>query len=85
MVDFKNRHDFSSFLWALILLLRDRLISSTGYQGGRLLKNSTHHIVLRPHSTEDIEDILDNILRIYGAYNNINENLALNLIRTKLA
>lgn len=82
-VVFKNRNDFSRFLWALIVIFRDHLVALVS-GNNRLRNNSACEIILKPYTKKQTEDIVEDMLRIYGAYKNINENLALSLIRMKL-
>lgn len=82
-VSFKDRKEFSYFLEALIVVFRDKLFFNMGLDD-KLLRKRGHDILKRNYTLEKIEDILDNILNIYGAYNTVNENLALNLIRASL-
>jgi len=83
-VVFKDRKRFSSFLWNLIFLLRSNLIAKASQRNNRLSFSDECEIILRPYSVMWICDILGGILRIYGARDNINMNLALSLIRTQI-
>ena len=82
-VSFKDRKEFSQFLEALIVVFRDKLFFNMGLDD-KLLRKKSHSKIRENYTDERIEDILDNILNIYGAYNTVNENLALNLIRASL-
>lgn len=69
---FKDRKQFSSFLWALISFLHvDLLVDLVGES--KPINNQLSNL-----------DDYAIILKIYSAYNSVNMNLALNLIRTKL-
>jgi hypothetical protein len=87
---FKDRNDFKNFLWALIVALRDYMVEGFVPEDNRLLKSGNCEIIFRflenfkYHSPAKVSDTLRDILKIYGAYSTINENLALNLIRTKI-
>jgi hypothetical protein len=82
-VSFKDRREFSQFLEALIVVFRDKLFFNMGLDD-KLLEKGGYSRIRQAYTAERIEDILDNILNIYGAYNTVNENLALNLIRASL-
>jgi len=81
---FTDRKKFSSFLWALITVFRDGLISKSGWINNQLPQSKEREIILGSYRTEEIDSILKDILKIYGAAKSINMNLALNLIRLKL-
>jgi hypothetical protein len=82
---FKDRKDFSSFLWELMLVLQEDIISKVvSFRNNRLPQNKEYEIILAPYNAEQIYNILKGVLEIYEVYNNINMNLALNLIRLKL-
>jgi len=81
---FTDRKRFSSFLWALITVLRDGLISKSGWRNNPLPQSREREIILGSYSVSQIHTILKDILKIYGAAKSINMNLALNLIRLKL-
>lgn len=80
-IEFKDRTQFSLFLWTLIVLVRDELLSKTATANNKLLTQNDCAIMLPPRSPEKLEKILEDMLKIYSAYSNINENLALNLVR----
>ncbi len=83
---FKDRKQFASFLWTLILVLRDGLSAEIG-QDNRLLKSSDYEPILRQFRGRDPEDLVSaaqSVLKVYGAYQNVNQNLALNMIRQSL-
>jgi hypothetical protein len=84
-VEFSDRKKFASFLWTLIVLLRNNLVEQTGYQNNDLLKIKGCEIILKSYSIDRMHSILKDILMIYGAHDSININLALNLIRMKLS
>lgn len=81
---FTDRKRFSSFLWALIMVLRDDLVSKTDLRNNHLLQTGEREIILGSYSPSEIGSILKDILKIYGAAKSVNMNLALNLIRLKL-
>jgi len=83
-LEFSDRKEFSSFLWTLIMLLHNTFLGQTGYQNNELPKNKGYEIILKPYGPDKMHSILKDILKIYGAAENINMNLALNLIRMKL-
>jgi hypothetical protein len=83
-IKFKNRREFASFLWALVIFFRDRLVEQSGCINNRLLKNRECEIIWKPYTAEQIDKILGSIFKVYSAYNSVNENLALNLIRMNL-
>jgi len=65
---FKDRKQFSSFLWALISFLHAGLLAKNGSRNNQLSNLDDYAI----------------ILKIYSAHKSVNMNLALNLIRSKL-
>ena len=81
---FTDRKRFSSFLWALVTVLRDDLISKSDFINNKLPQPREREIILGSYSPSEIDSILKDILRIYGAAKSVNMNLALNLIRLKL-
>jgi len=81
---FTDRKKFSSFLWALIMVLRDGLISKSGWVNNQLPQSKEREIILNSYEIGEIDSILKDILKIYGVAKSINMNLALNLIRLKL-
>jgi hypothetical protein len=86
-VQFKDRFEFSSFVWALALILRDNLVSSID-NNNHLLTLADYEIIsssLRLRQTVGSYSILRDILEIYSSCATINENLALNLIKGKLS
>ncbi|MBU1122186.1 MAG: hypothetical protein ABIH71_04565 [Candidatus Omnitrophota bacterium] len=83
-VKFKNRREFAGFLWILIVIFRDKLVAQTALSNNRLLKNREYEIIPKLYNPAQIYYILKDILKIYGAYNSVNENLALNMIRLSM-
>ena len=81
---FTDRKRFSSFLWALITVLRDDLVSKSDFRNNHLPQTGEREIILSSYSPSEIDSILKDILKIYGAAKSVNMNLALNLIRLKL-
>ncbi|UCG35697.1 MAG: hypothetical protein JSW17_02555 [Candidatus Omnitrophota bacterium] len=86
---FKDRKQFASFLWTLVLILRDELVSESGLDN-QLLERADYERIfeqypaLKEKEVEELITAAQNILKIYGAYQNVNQNLALDMIRTKL-
>ncbi len=83
-VGFKDRQAFSSFLWDLIVLLRNNIIAKIAPGNNQLSRPDTCEIILGPYSVNQLQGVLKDILRIYSAASTVNMNLALNLIRMKL-
>lgn len=81
---FKDRKTFGAFLWALIEILHYGLLWKADYRNNELLFNKRCEIILRNKSIIQISSILGDLLKIYQAYNNINMNLALNLVKVRL-
>jgi len=80
---FKNRIEFSSFLYSVATLINKFIVfkltnRSLTYYNKDIL------YALENFSIKHLIKFLDEILKIYNLYNNINENLALNLLRLKL-
>jgi len=80
---FKNRLEFAAFLYSMANLFNKFIISKLtnkkldGYEKDILY-------TLDNFSIKNLIDFLDEVLKIYNLYNSINENLALNLLRSKL-
>lgn len=86
MIKFKNRSDFSEFLYNLAMALEDSLLFSLGGKN-RLLKASDCEIILKclkVNSVRDYSAALKDILEIWSDAATINENLALNLIKERI-
>lgn len=85
MPEFKERVLFSSFIWTLAVVLRDRLISQVG-QNNRLLKEEHYEIIQRDFklNSADCIEALRDIFEIYAASSTVNEKLALNIIKERL-
>lgn len=83
-IRFIDRKKFSAFLWALIMVLREQLLSGINFENNQLSQGQGCEIILSRYSQGQIHSILKDILKIYGAYKSVNMNLALNLIRSKL-
>ncbi len=81
---FKDRHNFSLFLWSFILLLHGYLRRAIDGKNNKLLDNSCCEIILDRYGVLKIQAILEQVLKIYGDCKTINMNLALNLIRVNL-
>lgn len=81
---FTDRKRFSSFLWTLITVLRDDLISKSGFVNNQLPQASEREIILGSYDLNQIHSILKDILKIYGVAKSVNMNLALNMIRLRL-
>jgi len=74
----KKRKDFSLFLESLIILLHNRLKSAFGDS------NFQKRDMLFDFSCEETIAILEDLFKIYKAFNTVNINLALNLIQMRL-
>lgn len=83
-VDFKNRREFSSFLWTLIIVFRDHFISLTSGPNNRLLNNRECEIILKSYSPEQAARVMEEAIKVYSVANTINLNLGLNLIKNTL-
>ncbi|MCM8786638.1 MAG: hypothetical protein NC935_01115 [Candidatus Omnitrophica bacterium] len=88
-LNFKERSELSSFLWFLTVIFRNFLVYKITKSEGLLFENknfqANHRIFSRINniSVKELSEILETILKIYNASNNINEKLALNLLKTK--
>lgn len=88
-ISFKERSEFASFLFTLAVILRDYLIYRLVGRKNLLLEKEHFVEIFKILKNADYVDIvelsglLETILRIYSAYNSINEKLALNLLKTK--
>ncbi|MDD5584995.1 MAG: hypothetical protein PHV55_08080 [Candidatus Omnitrophica bacterium] len=89
-IKFNDRKEFGSFLATLVSLFRDYLIAEAAPQNNQLLNTGDYEIILQSlrrnnrYNVTQLQEILRNILKVYGAYASVNENLALNMIRVKL-
>lgn len=83
-IKFSNRKEFSSFLWTLIVLFRDHLLRVKGAKNNWLLGRGGCEIMLEQYCPDHAIAVIDEALKIYGVYTNINMNLALNMIRMRL-
>lgn len=84
-VIFKDRRNFISFLWTLILILRDYLIVLvSGKTNNRLLDNRECEIILQSYNLKQTSKILEETIKIYSVAGTINMNLGLNLIKINL-
>jgi len=85
MPEFKERVLFSSFIWTLAVVLRDRLVSQIA-QNNRLLKEEHYEIIQRDFklNSADCIEALRDIFEIYAASSTVNEKLALNLMKERL-
>jgi hypothetical protein len=83
-IKFKDRQEFSSFLWSLILLLQEYLKGILAVGNNRLLDFGKCEIILNRYKPLKIQAIIDEALKVYGDCKTINMNLALNLIRVQL-
>ena len=81
-IDIHGRKALSVFMTNLISVMRDyvnfRIYSSTE---NLINKNSYEIITTLDYSLSDSQRILDDLLRIYAAIDNVNVNLACNLLR----
>ncbi|MFA6281696.1 MAG: hypothetical protein WCY05_04240 [Candidatus Omnitrophota bacterium] len=85
MPEFKKRPEFSSFIWTLAVILRDRLVSQVT-PNNRLLKDKHYEIIQRDFKLNcaDCIGTLKDIFEIYAASSTVNEKLALNIIKERL-
>ena len=81
---FVDRKKFARFLWDLIVFLRNSLLYKMGADNNELPQAPEYEIILGLRDAAQIQDILAKTLKVYGAYNTVNMNLALNLIRMAL-
>jgi len=84
-VKFKDRQRFSLFLWALIICLRQTLLWQFDRKNNQLSKTEACEIILRHLGPNQIRALLEDVLRMYAAHKTVNMNLAVQLIRMKLA
>jgi len=88
--EFKDRKDFKNFLWAFIVVLRDYMVLAHSHKNNKLLARDSYEIILpllqkrKGYAPNKQSELLAELLSVYSVYNTVNENLALNLIRTKL-
>ncbi len=83
-LEFKDRKQFKAFVWNFILLLRVQLLLKTGFKNKQLPHSFEHEIIFGSKRSDQIELILDELLKIYQASNSVNINLALNLIKMRI-
>lgn len=83
-IEFKDRKNFSTFLFGLINLFRDQLVGSVIGKNNELLKKKSYEIILGSYPVGKMQDILEDLFKIYSAHDTINEKLALHMIREKL-
>lgn len=81
---FKDRKEFSLFLQALVVLLRDGLLTKANYPSNQLTSIDKGQMLARNYTLEQMQSILKNTLKVYGVYKNVNMNLALNLIKMRM-
>lgn len=82
---FKNRGEFSSFLWTLIMLFRDRIVTNFIDNENCLVENKQCKIALSQYNIEQAKNVLEEVINIYGVHQSVNENLALHLIKSKIS
>ncbi|MCM8819399.1 MAG: hypothetical protein NC925_01215 [Candidatus Omnitrophica bacterium] len=88
-LNFKERSQFSSFLWLLAIIFRNSLIFKLTNSESLLFKNKDFRQILgifnraKNININELCDILNTILKIYSVSNNVNEKLALNLLKVK--
>jgi hypothetical protein len=82
-IKFSDRKKFHQFLTTFSCVIRD-YIAACGGVNNRLLPGSEYEIILPAYTIAHAAAILGKVLEIQTAYNSINENLALNLIRMEL-
>ena len=86
-IRFGDRKKLGEFLWTFIVLMRDRLVqNSTDDEENLILPKGYKEMssYLRINDKESIENLLTNLLQVYSAYKTVNENLALQLVKTAL-
>lgn len=83
-IRFSDRKKFSDFLWELITVLREQLLSVVNFGNNQLSQEREREIILNLYSQDQIQSALKDALKIYGVHKSVNMNLALNLIRAKL-
>ncbi len=81
---FKDRQEFSSFVFSLISLLHQGLLAKESGENNQLSKLEGCAIILNDKSSLEIQSILEELLKIYAAHASVNMNLAMNLIRLQL-
>jgi DNA polymerase III, delta subunit len=82
-VKFSDRKKFHQFLTTFSYAVRD-YIADKGGVNNRLLPAGEYEIILPACTIPKAAAILGKVLEIQAAYNSVNENLALNLIRMEL-
>ncbi|UCC94451.1 MAG: hypothetical protein JSW40_06475 [Candidatus Omnitrophota bacterium] len=82
-VKFNNRKEFALFLQTLLVMFHTYLMQKLTKQKG-LYQKRENALIEKTYTVEELEDIVKGIMDVYSAYNTINENLALNLIRMRL-
>ena len=86
-IRFGDRKKLAQFLWTFIVLMRDQLVGETTDGKGHLILPKAHKMIvpyLRLKDRAKIENLLTNLLQVYSAYKTVNENLALQLVKTAL-
>ena len=80
-----DRVQFSAFLLRLVYLLRDYIIFKIYHDTNRLINKANYEIIAHLfYSLDEAKLRLQKLLAIYKAIDNINLNLAFNLIRLSL-
>ena len=82
-IKFGDRKKLLQFLTTFSYMLRDYIAAKTG-ANNRLLASGEYEIILPAYGVERAAKILEKVLQIQAAYNSINENLGLSLIRMEL-
>jgi len=82
-IKFSDRKKFHQFLTTFSYVVRD-YIAACGGVNNRLLPAGEYEIILPACTIPKAAAILGKVLEIQTAYNSVNENLALNLIRMEL-
>jgi len=81
-----DRHHLSLFLLGLISIIRDYLAFNIYKSTNKLINKDNYEIISKLNYTfQDAKDKLEGILKIYTAVENVNLNLALNLLRLKFS
>lgn len=76
-----DRESLSKFIWGLIIVLREYIVYSLSGNTNYLIDENSYEIIKNlPFSAEKAQIILEEVLKIYSSIDNINVNLACNLL-----
>jgi len=87
---FDDRRKFAGFVWTMIVFLRDYIVKRSGQANNSLLTPDDYEIILKlfeGRQTPKISSVcglLDEVMMIYQASDNVNMNLALNIMKMKV-